>query len=252
MKLYWAQVFQMTWANMKSRYRKTFAGLIWVIMNPILMYGAQSLAIKNFLRLELPNFYVFLLGGLLPWIFITQTLNMTAPVIVANGELLKSFKINPKVLLYSQILDNFINFLISFLLLFFPLWLQTKENPAGLIFLPLALFLLLLGTFAIGSFLALLNVFFRDTAFVVNFLTGVLFFLTPIFYPASYIPDKYRFFVELNPFYAFIRPVRSTIYHYDFEVMMMSFGKALLFLIPLLALSIFYWRSKKNALYFYV
>ena len=118
---------------------------------------------------------------------------MTTPVIVANGELLKSFKINPKVLVYSQILDNFINFLISFLLLFFPLWLQSEENPVGLIFLPLALIVLLLGTFTICSFLSLLHVFFRDTAFVVNFLTGVLFFLTPIFYPVSYIPNKYRF-----------------------------------------------------------
>jgi ABC-type polysaccharide/polyol phosphate export permease len=59
---------------MKFRYRKTFAGFIWVILNPIMMFVVQSLVFKRFLKIEIPDSFVFLLGGLLLWIFITQTI----------------------------------------------------------------------------------------------------------------------------------------------------------------------------------
>lgn len=247
-----SQIFHMTWANMKSRYRKTIAGLIWVIINPIIMYGAQSLAIKHFLKLQLPNFYIFLLGGLLPWIFITQTLTMTAPIILSNGGLLKSFKVNPLLLIYSQILDNFINFLLPFGILLAILWGQSTSSSSGLIFLPVAFLIMISGVIAMSKILAILQVFFRDTVFVVNFLTGVMFFLTPVFYPISYVPEKYQFLVSINPFYIFIEPVRSTIYDYNFNHMIISFGKASAVAITLLILGSLFWRAKKNKIYNHV
>lgn len=242
----------MTWANMKSRYRKTIAGLLWVIINPIIMYGAQSLAIKHFLGLNLPNFYIFLLGGLLPWIFITQTISMTTPLILQNGGLLKSFKVDPLLLVHSQVLDNFVNFLLPFALLFTILWSDSTSSSEGLIFLPFSFIFLIAGVVGMSRILAILHVFYRDTAFVVNFMTGVMFFLTPIFYPISYVPEKYQFLVSLNPLYVFIDVVRSTIYEYNFDHMIMAFAKASGFTVFFLLLSALLWRAKRNKIYNYV
>ena len=67
----------LTFSEMKGRYRNTWAGFIWVIINPILMFSVQALVFKHILRLNMERYYLFLLGGLLPWIFISSTLNMT-------------------------------------------------------------------------------------------------------------------------------------------------------------------------------
>ena len=73
------QLISLTLANMKARYRKTFAGFLWVILNPIILYSVQSVVFRKILKIELPDYSLFLLGGLLPWIFITSTLEMSIP-----------------------------------------------------------------------------------------------------------------------------------------------------------------------------
>ena len=67
------QSVALTIANMKSRYRRTFAGFIWVIMNPILVFLIQNFVFRNILNIKIDHYVLFLLGGLLPWIFISQT-----------------------------------------------------------------------------------------------------------------------------------------------------------------------------------
>ncbi|MCY4644436.1 MAG: ABC transporter permease [Bacteriovoracales bacterium] len=251
-KLFWAQVPYLTLANMKSRYRKTFAGFIWVVMNPILLYGAQSLAFKTFLRLELPNFFTYLLAGLLPWIFIIQTADMATPLLVTNGHFLKAMKVHPLVLLLSQVLDNFINFSFAFIILLIPVCFADGVSWHGLFFLPIGLFILISGVIGMSWLLAILNIFYRDVRYVVSFLTGVMFFLTPIFYPVSYIPEKYRWMVSINPFYNLIQPVRSTLYQFDLENMLKAFGIGLGWSGGLLLLGALYWKKKKNVIYYHI
>src|ERR1035437_5970491 len=85
------QVRALTVANLKSRYRKTFVGFLWVILNPLILYGVQSLVFMKFLKLQVPNYTLFLLSGLLPWVFIVQSVEMCTSLIVINGKLFKSF-----------------------------------------------------------------------------------------------------------------------------------------------------------------
>ena len=246
------QIKHLTIASMKARYRKTFAGFIWVIINPIVLYGAQSLAFKKFLRLEIPNFFTFLLSGLLPWILIVQTLLMTTPILVSQGHLLKSLKAHPIVLISSQILDNFINFVFAFTLLFIPICLTEEINFWGLLFLPIATLILLVGLISLSTLLSLLNVFFRDMAFMINFVVSFMFFLTPIFYPIDYVPDYLRWIVHINPFYALINPIRSTLYQFDLENVLKAFMTGSAWSVGILLLSLFYWKKRKERIFYHV
>lgn len=170
------QIRELTLASIKSRYRKTWAGFIWVILNPLLMFGVQSLVFKKFLKLDIPDYFLFLLGGLLPWIFLTTTIQMGTPVFVTQSQLLRSFKINPMVILSSQVLDGFINFIASFILILLPLYLLSDRSFLSLLLLPIALIPLFLGTLGLTITLSILNVFFRDLNFVMGFLFSLLFF----------------------------------------------------------------------------
>lgn len=243
------QVLHLTWASLKSRYRKTLAGFLWVLLNPLVMLGVQSLVFKKFLRLEIPNFYVFLISGLLPWIFMNQTIQMGTPSLVTNGAILKSFKFHPMVLVASATLDNFINFILSIILIAVPALIFTDSSLTGLLFAPICLLPFLIGTFSITLFTSLLNVFFRDTNFVLSFLFSILFFVTPIFYPISYIPLSYRWMADFNPLYQFIIPFRLALYSeipFDwFRPWLTSMVWALSFSL----LSFYYWKRKINAIY---
>lgn len=249
LRFFWTQVWDLTIASLKSRYRKTLAGFIWVIMNPLLQFGVQSLVFKKFLKLDVPNYYLFLLGGLLPWVFITSTLQMSTPVFVSNSHLLRSFRINPFVILGAQILDNFINFIASFILILFPFYIFTSQDFLALTFLPFSLIPLLIGVTSISMILATFNVFFRDTNFVIGFLLSLVFFITPIFYPISFVPENWRFLVSFNPIYYLIEPIKILIYDSQFPLFFESFLKSFAVSLLFLVLSIIIWRKKKNDFY---
>lgn len=245
---FWPQVRELTLASLKSRYRKTWAGFIWVVINPLLMFGVQSLVFKKFLNLDVTNYYLFLAGGLLPWIFFSQTIQMGTPIFVTQSQVLRSFKINPLVILSSQVLDNFINFVASFTLILLPIYLDSQKDLSQLMLLPLALVPLLIGTLCLTITLSIINVFFRDTNFITGFAFSILFFITPIFYPTAYIPSHWQWIVDLNPVIYFIEPFRSVIYSTQTEfwpALLKGLGVSVLFV----GVAALVWHRKRNDFY---
>jgi lipopolysaccharide transport system permease protein len=249
---FWNQVKVFTWASMKARYRKTWAGVLWVVASPILTYSIQALVFKHFLKLEVPDYYLFLLGGLLPWIFLVSTIEMCTPLYVTHAEVLKSFQLSPVVLLASQILDNFINFLIAFLFLLVPLVISQSSFHLGLFFLPLALAQLLITVAAIASVFSLLQVFYRDIRYIIPFFVNILFFLTPIFYPKEIVPDRFRFLIEFNPILKIITPFRMSIYEFELYPFILAMGEGLIVTVVIVICSLFFWRRSVNEFYLHL
>ena len=110
--------FFLTKAQMKSRYRKTIAGFLWVVLNPILLFAVHAVIFKAILKIDIPNYFLFLLGGLLPWVFITSNMMMTTNAFIAQREIIRTFTLSPVSLIFAHTIDNFINFLAAFLILF--------------------------------------------------------------------------------------------------------------------------------------
>lgn len=246
---HWNQIQILTLANMKARYRKTIIGFLWVVLNPILMYSVQAFVFQKFLKIDLPYYYLFLLGGLLPWIFINSSWDSSTPSIVSNASILKSFQISPMIILSSSILDNFINFLTAFTILVIPALIFAGSFQLSLLMLPLAAITLMLFTLISTAILAILHVFYRDVKYVTHFLMSVLFFLTPIFYPQTFVPAKYQWLVELNPIYLIIKPFRASIYGGAVTEILFMLLKANSFTFLLLLLFIKIWKNKKNELF---
>lgn len=249
LKHYWLQTRELTLASLKARYRKTWAGFLWVILNPIMMFGVQSLVFKKFMKIDMPDYFLFLLGGLLPWIFFTTTVQMGTPIFVSQAQLLRSFKINPWVILASQVMDNFINFLASFILITMPFYFLSQKSLINLFFLPLALIPLLIGTLSVTVILSLLNVFYRDINFVMNFFFSLLFFLTPIFYPRHFVPAQYHLLIDLNPVIYMIEPFRTLILGNGLTDFAINLGKSLLSAGVLAGYAYIVWKRKQNDFY---
>lgn len=242
----------LTLSEMKGRYRNTWAGVLWVIMNPILMFSVNALVFKHILKLDIERYYVFLLGGLLPWIFISSTLAMTCNSFLIYREVLLSFQVNPLAILASKVIDNFINFLLPFLILFCILLFTEGFSLVGLATVPFSMVLLLYGGFTLSLFFATLQVYFRDAQFILNFALSILFFLTPIFYPVEKVPLELRWIVDINPIYALIRPFQIAIYDYNSATLIPAILRSIYFNISLTIVTVIFWRRKRNELYLYM
>ena len=245
----WHQTLMLTHANMKSRYRNTVSGFLWVVLKPLILYGTQSLVFMKFLRLDVPNYPTFLATGLLPWIFISQTLDMCTSILVNNGQLMKALTVHPLVYLAAQIADNLFNFMAAFLLILIPLNLTRPIEPAAYLFLPVAVALLGMSVAGIAWFLAICQVFLRDTRYVITFAQTVFFFVTPTFYPAEFVPQSYRWLVDYNPYYRLIQPFRHLLYRFDLRAFGASLPPALAVSALFLVLGTALWTRKRNAIY---
>ncbi len=247
---FWRQVYFLTRASLKARYRNTLGGFLWVVINPLAMYGVQSLVFKTFLKLEIPNYYLFLLAGLLPWIFISMSLRMSVPIFEERRSLLKSFKLSPLVLIYTQIFDNLINFVLPFTFLILALLIfGGGVTWQALAFSPLAMLTLVFGIFPLCWILSVLQIFYKDVRFIVEFVLSFLFFLTPIFYPRDYIPPEFQFIVDFNLIYILIEPFFYSLYHFELMAFLWSLLKAFLAGSLLYGVAVFLWRRKRNEFY---
>lgn len=249
MTIFIDQLLLLTMSNIKARYRKTFAGFLWVVLNPIILYSVQSVVFKKILRLNVENYTIFLLSGLLPWIFITTSLDMGIPYLTHSQGILKAFKVNPLVLILSQVLDNFINFLFAFFIILIPL-LFTTEATLNILLLPIPIFNLLLSVASLTILGSLMNVFFRDTRFLTSFLLNILYFVTPIFYPIEFVPRDYVWLVKLNPLFHLIHSFRMTLYDFNAEDFWWANLYSFIIGLVLISFASFYWSKKKGGLYY--
>ena len=242
----------LTRAQMKSRYRKTITGFLWVVLNPILLFGVHALIFKAILKVNIPNYFLFLLGGLLPWIFITNNISMATSTFVIQRDIIRSFSLSPLALLFSQTLDNFINFLAAFALLLISLIIYSPALNTSLLLLPIAIMLLLFFTLALTTILATFQVFFRDVQFITQFINNILYLLTPIFYSPEYIPENYRWLVNFNPYYIVIRPFQLVLNNYGEIQIAPSFFTATILCVVISLLALFVWKKAKRKIYYFI
>lgn len=243
------KAFYLTYFQMRARYRKTIAGFLWVIANPIVTFFVQALIFKHILKIEFHNYSLFLLSGLLPWFFISQSLNTTASSLVNSRDILLSIKIHPLTIVGSVVFDQFINFIAAFFLLLilqFP-HLQVEASLPFLVFINLITVLIF--TFLISLFIAFWHVFYRDIQFVVQFVMGIIYFVTPIFYPRHLIPDQYQWIIDANPFYPFVQLYQSTLFAFDISLWADSLLKCILVIAILAALVKISFKTKMKDFY---
>lgn len=248
------QVAVLAGAQLKLRYRKTVGGAVWVLLNPMIQYGTQALVFSYILKLNITNYPLFLLGGLLPWIFCSQTVDMATTVYVQQSQFLRAFSADPRVFVFALVAENSFNLLVtmlSFLAAFSAF--GRADFFSGLLAL-LCLPPLIIGVAGIAVISAALHVLFRDMKFVMNFAFTVGYFLTPIFYPIEFVPAHLRAILELNPIFQWIRPIRLAVTgsadaaNAFLPNLLSSYVVAL----AVFGLGLFTWRMLKNKVRLYV
>jgi lipopolysaccharide transport system permease protein len=190
----------LTQKEIKIRYKSTWLGYLWSVANPLAFALLYFVAFRVFMRVEIPNYPLFLVAGLFPWQWLANSINLSPIIFLQNATLLKKMSFPRNILVATTVLNDAVHFVLSipvvlvFLLFygFIPSWKWFIGIPV----LVLAQFMLVYGL-SLG--IASLNLFFRDLERLTVLLVTFLFFLTPIVYSASMIPAEYQRLIYLNP-----------------------------------------------------
>lgn len=203
--------------DLKLKYRRSFLGYIWSVLNPLLIMIVMAVVFSTIFKKNIENFPVYLFTGQILFNFMNQATHQALSSINGNAALLKKTYIPKYIFTFSKITSNLVDLIFSMGALVIVM-LATKARFSLYCYLvPFVLLQLYLFCLGLGMFLAQANVFFRDIQYIYNAVTTAWLYTTPIFYPVEMLSDEMRWFVEhLNPMYFYIRQFRDLVYSCKF------------------------------------
>ncbi|MBF0557963.1 MAG: ABC transporter permease [Nitrospirae bacterium] len=182
-------------------YKRTALGILWSLLNPLLLAVLYYTAFTVFIRQTAPNFILFLLSVLFPWTWFSNSISLSNNILIENKSLIKKVPFPRHFLLISTIVSQCILFLCSVPIV--AVLTYHYGSRIGLIWvlgIPVLIVIQFIMTMGLCLIVSSINVYFRDFYFIVAFLMNVLFWLTPILYPIEKIPEQYHsWFLVLNP-----------------------------------------------------
>ncbi|MGE5305782.1 MAG: ABC transporter permease [Alphaproteobacteria bacterium] len=230
-------LYFLVWRDLKVRYRQTIIGIGWVVLQPLMTMVVFTAVFGNFAKVPSDGvpYPVFAYSALLPWNLFASSLTRGSDSIVGNSQLISKIYFPRLLLPLSGVLSPIVDFAISFVIFIaMMIWFHTLPTW-GALALPMLLALVVLTALAIGLWLSALNVRYRDVGHAIPFLVQLWLFASPVAYPVSLVPEKWRFLYSLNPMAGVIEGFRWALLGKqspDFGVIIISSLMVLALLIP--------------------
>jgi lipopolysaccharide transport system permease protein len=203
-------LYFLAWRDVKVRYKQTAIGAAWAILQPLTTMVIFILVFDKIANIPsdgLP-YPIFAFSALLPWNFFANALNRSSNSVVNEAHLITKVYFPRLIMPLAATLSGLIDFAIAFVVLVGMMVWFSIAPTWGVLALPLFLLLALLTALSVGLWLSALNVMYRDVAHTIPFLTQIWMFASPIAYPVSVVPEKWRLLYSLNPMAAVIEGFR--------------------------------------------
>lgn len=210
----WVHVLAvLTRTDFRARYRGQALGIVWSILYPLVMMGIMSLVFTQVFRSTNKHFPIFLLIGLIFWQWVTSSLGNATQVFVSHADIIKRTVFHRQLLPISMVLSYGVNFCIESmtLLLFIPIFPDAFRFSPALLVIPVLLGALVLLLAGITLITSVLNVIYRDVAYIVNTGLLLLYWLTPVIYPIEVIPYPYRIVIQGSPLSGILLALRHAV-----------------------------------------
>lgn len=200
-KYYRDLIIVLTQKELKVKYKSSIFGYFWSIGHPLAFAFVFFVAFKVVMKIQMENYSLFLIAGLFPWQWFSNSVNVSTTVFWGNASLIKKINFSRHILPITTVLQDMIHFILSIpVIVLFMVIYQKSPSLSWLYGIPLLLAIQFLMTYGISLMVSSINLFFRDLERLTVILMTFLFYFTPIIYPETMVPERYKLLViNLNP-----------------------------------------------------
>jgi homopolymeric O-antigen transport system permease protein len=206
-------LFFLVWRDVKVRYKQTALGVAWAILQPLMATLIFSIFFGRLAKMPSDGipYPVFAFVALVPWQYFANALSESSNSLVASQNLIKKVYFPRLIIPMGSVIAGLVDFFFAFLVLIGMMFYYGIRPSSSIILFPVFLLLAVATALAAGLWLSALNVQFRDVKHTIPFLVQFWFFATPIVYPSSIVPAKWRIWYGLNPMAGVVEGFRYAI-----------------------------------------
>ena len=243
---------QLVIKDIKLKYRRSYLGYIWSILNPLLMMTVLVIVFSQLFRFDIPNFAVYLLSGQVLFSFLSEATTMAVSSIVGNAPLLKKTYVPKYIFTISKVTSSLVNLLFSLVALVLVMIFTQVSFTWNILWFPVVLLEVYIFSLGVSLILASTAVFFRDIQYLWGVFISIWMYLTPIIYPVSIISEEYRWWYDnLNPMYGYLKQFRDIVLNGNplpIEWLTQGFITAFIFLF----IGLWVFKRKQNQFILYI
>lgn len=211
---YREMIFSLVRRDLKGRYKGSVLGFLWTFINPLLQLMVYTFVFSTIMRNGIEDYYLFLFVALVPWIFFSTSVTGGAGCILAQKEMVKKIYFPREILPIAYTTSQFINMLLSFMVIFGILLVTGKGISAGaLIYLPIIMLVEYILALSVAMLASAVTVYFKDFEYILGIITMAWQFLSPVMYSVDMVPDEIKTLFQLNPMSAVIIAYRDILYY---------------------------------------
>ena len=200
-KQYIFVINELTAREIKRKYARSSLGIIWSVLNPLLMMIVMSLIFSTMFRRNIENFPIYYLTGQLFWELFSGATNSSMSALVDNKMLLIKAKLPKHTFILSRIYTSLVNFGYTCIAYVLMLIVFKIEPSWAMLLFPVDIMFALIFSIGIGYMLAVMYVFFADIKYLYSVVLRILMYLSAIFYPITSLPEAMQTFIGYNPIY---------------------------------------------------
>lgn len=205
---------QLVTKDLKLKYRRSFLGYLWSVLNPLLVMIVMAIVFSSMFKRDIENFPVYLFCGQILFNFMNLSTHQALSSINGNAALLKKTYVPKYIFTFAKITSGLVDLIFSMGALLAVMIATGATFSWHFLLFPFVLLQLYVFCLGLGLFLAQANVFFRDIQYIYNAVTTAWLYLTPIFYPIEQLPPNVMWFVKhCNPMYFYVGQFRDLVYY---------------------------------------
>lgn len=211
---YRTMITELIQRDLRGRYKGSVLGFAWTFLNPLLQLAVYTVVFSAIMRAGIEDYYLFLFVALIPWMFFSSSVSGGSSCILSQKEMVKKIYFPREVLPISYVTCQFVNMLLSFIVVFVVLIVSGKGlNPVALLYLPVVMIAEYLLAISITMIASAVTVYLRDLEHILIIVTMAWQFLTPVMYSIDMVPQQLRPVFNINPMTPVIVAYRDIFYY---------------------------------------
>lgn len=199
--------------DLRGRYKGSLLGVLWNFVNPLCQILVYIMVFSVIFPSNLENYYVYLVSGMIPWFFFSESLAQGAGCIVYQADMTKKIYFPREVLPITTVSSRFINMLLSFIVVFLVVLVSGVGVGTSVVWLPLVMIVEYIMTLGLTLVASAVTVYFRDIEHIISVILMAWIWITPIMYSADTVPEEFRGVLYLNPMTSIIEAYHDILYY---------------------------------------